>query len=198
MGRKVMILLVLMVMIMSGGCKGEVYKVGGSSGWTNNIDRLHYKNWAASKVFHVGDTLLFEYNKDFHNVVRVTHANFNSCNSTAPYATWVTGNDSFTITRPGHFYFICGFPGHCQSGQKVDVRVPKSGPSPAPRPSPKSPWTPRPSPKSPWTPSPSPKSPSPAVVPPAQSPKSGSPSFSVNSSWKLWVLSLVVFAKIAI
>ncbi|KAK4436938.1 Mavicyanin [Sesamum alatum] len=124
------------------------------------------------------DFAVFEYNKQFHNVVRVTHKNFNTCNSTSPYATWATGNDSFTVTRPGHFYFICGFPGHCHSGQKVDIRVPKDhehGPTPGPLPS-------GPSPRSP------PKS-GPSLGPPLQSPTSGCSSL---PSGKLWVFVIAV------
>ncbi|KAL0355227.1 UNVERIFIED_CONTAM: Mavicyanin [Sesamum radiatum] len=126
---------------------------------------------------------VFEYNKQFHNVVRVTHKNFNACNSTSPYATWATGNDSFTVTRPGHFYFICSFPGHCQSGQKVDIRVPKDhehGPKPGP--SPQSPPKLGPSPKSTSAPGPS-------SVPPVLSPTNGCSSL---PSWKLWVLLVAV------
>lgn len=79
---------------------------------------------------------MFEYNKEFHNVVRVTHKNFNTCNSTAPYASWATGNDSFPITKTGHYYFICGLPSHCQAGQRVDIRVTQRTPSQSPSPSP--------------------------------------------------------------
>lgn len=31
--------------------------------------------------------------------------------------------DSITLKRPGHMYFLCGAPSHCQAGQKVDVKV---------------------------------------------------------------------------
>lgn len=132
-------------------------------------------------------SLVFEYNKEFHNVVRVTHKNFNACNATAPYATWATGNDSFTITRPGHYYFICGFPGHCWAGQKVDIRVLQPpGPSP-----------------SPYSQSPTPRSPpevGPPIVdsvPPAISaspahPPKKSASSSLHSHSKLWLCVVVL------
>ncbi|KAL8100223.1 hypothetical protein AgCh_032466 [Apium graveolens] len=32
-------------------------------------------------------------------------------------------NDSITITKHGHHFFLCGVPGHCQAGQKVDINV---------------------------------------------------------------------------
>lgn len=66
---------------------------------------------------------VFEYNPQFHNVMRVTHAMYRACNTSAPLATFTTGNDSITITTKGHHFFFCGVPGHCQSGQKVDINV---------------------------------------------------------------------------
>ncbi|MCL7030365.1 hypothetical protein MKW94_011771 [Papaver nudicaule] len=70
--------------------------------------------------YHV---LLFTYNTEYHNVMQVTHPQYQNCNATAPLKTFTTGNDSITITRNGHYYYLCGFTGHCQAGQKVDIRV---------------------------------------------------------------------------
>ncbi|KAI3526745.1 hypothetical protein L1887_06007 [Cichorium endivia] len=120
---------VVMAVIMAAftmGIGGEVYKVGGSAGWTN-IGHVDYKTWASTKVFHVGDTIVFQYNKDFHNVARVTYTDFLTCHGAAPYSTFTSGNDSFPIVYPGHYYFICTIPGHCEAGQKVDIRVPVAG-----------------------------------------------------------------------
>ncbi|KAJ6430032.1 hypothetical protein OIU84_021445 [Salix udensis] len=72
---------------------------------------------------------VFEYNAQFHNVMRVTHAMYKACNTSAPLATYTTGNDSITIKTRGHHFFFCGVPGHCQAGQKS--RLPKY-PGPAP------------------------------------------------------------------
>ena len=119
---------------------------------------------------------VFEYNKQFHNVLRVTHQQFRDCNKTAPIATFTSGTDSFSVRRPGHFYFICGITDHCQTGQKVDIRVPKP-PSPAPAPAPFAPVVPLPSPGM-----------APAVAPAPK--KSGSSIVMVNKIW----LSLVVLA----
>ncbi|XP_047334089.1 mavicyanin-like [Impatiens glandulifera] len=118
---------------------GAIYNVGDSVGWTNN-GSFNYKSWSSTKTFQVGDTIVFEYKPQFDNVVRVTHKNFNSCNSTAGYYNLSSGADSITIMKPGHFFFISGFPGHCLSGQKVDIRVgsglqptsPAQSPAPSP------------------------------------------------------------------
>ncbi|KAL6191160.1 hypothetical protein ACLB2K_037551 [Fragaria x ananassa] len=98
------------------------YKVGDSAGWTT-IGNVNYKEWAATKTFRVGDVIKFTYNAQFHNVLRVTHAMYRSCNVSVPLESFSTGNDSITIKTKGHHFFVCGVPGHCQSGQKVDINV---------------------------------------------------------------------------
>lgn len=77
----------------------------------------------------------FEYNSQFHNVMRVTHAMYRSCNASVPLETFNTGNDSYTVKTKGHHFFLCGVPGHCQAGQKVDINVPRNLSSTAPTPS---------------------------------------------------------------
>ncbi|XP_059625386.1 chemocyanin-like [Cornus florida] len=189
LAKKAMVFLVLMA--VSGVSMGVVYKVGDSEGWTS-LGHVDYKSWALSKIFKIGDVIVFEYNNQYHNVIRVTHKNFNACNATAPYANFTSGNDSFTIKKGGHFYFICGVPGHCQAGQKVDIRVgtapdltlpPSSSSSPAPAApalGPSASSTPAPiddettvSPSQSTSPSPSPASSSPSPSP-SSSPNSAS------------------------
>lgn len=101
---------------------GAVYKVGNSAGWTT-IGKVDYRQWAATKTFQLNDIILFEYSSQFHNVMQVKHAEYKSCNVSSPIATHTTGNDSITITNHGHHFFLCGVPGHCQAGQKVDINV---------------------------------------------------------------------------
>ncbi|KAG8379364.1 hypothetical protein BUALT_Bualt07G0080900 [Buddleja alternifolia] len=188
MGRKEVMMYLALMIIMCGVVlsKGEVYKVD----WTNNPP-VPYKSWTAAHHFHVGDTILLEYNKEFHDVVRVSHKNFNTCNSTAAYARWATGNDSFTIKRPGHFYFICSFPHHCQSGQKLDIRVPPMdhGHGPILSPFPPSAQTP----SGPFPPSAQSPSGPVSAPPPLHSHKSGCSSSSLYASFfKYWVFLVAI------
>ncbi|KAJ4722808.1 3-isopropylmalate dehydratase large subunit-like [Melia azedarach] len=81
------------------------------------------------------DTIVFEYNNQFHNVKQVTDQDFQSCNATSAIAVYTTGSDSITLKTPGHYYFLCGFPGHCEAGQKLDIMVAPGSLSPSPRPS---------------------------------------------------------------
>ncbi|PWA57762.1 cupredoxin superfamily protein [Artemisia annua] len=105
--------------------KGEVYKVGGSAGWTANSDS-NYSDWASSKKFYLKDVLVFEYNATTDNVVLVTHSHYRSCNTSAPIKVYDSGNDTFTIKSSRHFFFTSNFPGHCEAGQKFYARAQKS------------------------------------------------------------------------
>lgn len=114
-----------------------------------------------------------------------TLTEFNGCNSKAPLSTYNSGNDAVELKKAGHFFYICGLPGHCEAGQKVDIRVLE--PSQAPSPSHSSP-----------SPSPAPSSnhshhnessapvPSPSAKAPTSPNKSSAPS--VKSSSGLFML----------
>ncbi|KAI5649116.1 hypothetical protein M9H77_35121 [Catharanthus roseus] len=137
LGLEKRVLLALILVLFSSSSLqlslGAVYKVGDSAGWTT-IGNVNYKQWAATKTFQIGNVILFQYNPQFHNVMQVTHPEYKACNATSPIATHTTGNDSIIITNHGHHFFLCGVPGHCQAGQKVDINVPRP-PSVAPSPS---------------------------------------------------------------
>ena len=118
----------------AGMAAAAVYEVGDKAGWTI-MGNPNYGAWAASKKFHVGDIVVFTYNKQFHNVMAVSKADYKNCDVTKPIATWSTGKDSVVLNTTGHHYFLCGFPGHCGLGQKVDVRVAASSAAPSAAPS---------------------------------------------------------------
>ncbi|KAI3668169.1 hypothetical protein L6452_43246 [Arctium lappa] len=119
----VAVVMTVMTTAFTAAMGGVVYKVGDSAGWTN-IGHVDYKSWASAKRFHAGDAIVFTYNRDFQNVVRVPYTGYLTCNGAVSYDTFTSGNDTFPIKLPGHYYFICTLPGHCESGQKVDIRVP--------------------------------------------------------------------------
>ncbi|CAN6719427.1 unnamed protein product [Malus baccata var. baccata] len=116
----------VMMMVLSGVCLGDVFKVGDYDGWTSR-GLVDYNKWASTK-------------DQFHNLMQVTKQDFESCNTTAAIAVYTSGSDTITLKRPDHYYFLCGAPGHCQAGQKVDIKVtlpiPQSSlasPNPAPQ-----------------------------------------------------------------
>ncbi|KAK8614650.1 hypothetical protein V6N13_068447 [Hibiscus sabdariffa] len=115
------VVMFILTMPLWGVSKGTIHWVGGFLGWTTIAAGLpiDYKLWASTRNFHVGDVVIFKYNKNFNNVVRVTHQNFKSCNATSPIVFYSSGSDTINLTKPGHYYFICSLPGRCLAGQKV-------------------------------------------------------------------------------
>ncbi|KAI3997363.1 hypothetical protein MKX01_003166 [Papaver californicum] len=105
----------------------EVYKVGDDIGWDAigvEFGMEFYKDWSSSRAFKIGDSIVFEYEPQLHNVVQVTHENYKKCNASSPIKIFTSGNDTIPIKTNGHFYYICGVPTHCEMyEQKVDIRV---------------------------------------------------------------------------
>ncbi|GAB2283497.1 hypothetical protein Dimus_018007 [Dionaea muscipula] len=91
------------------------YTVGGTGGWTFNVD-----GWPRGKHFRPGDILVFNYNPGFHNLVPVNKAGYDSCTAPRSARLLQSGKDRITLSR-GTSYFICTFPGHCRSGMKIAV-----------------------------------------------------------------------------
>ncbi|KAI0504832.1 hypothetical protein KFK09_015785 [Dendrobium nobile] len=141
--RKAGLLLAVTVALWAGPALsgGMIFTVGDSAGWTIG-NNLNYTQWAASKTFHVGDTLLFNYNNQIHNVLEVKEPDFNACKNSSAIKEYKTGKDSILITSIGHHYYICGFPGHCNFGQKVDVLAVGSSAAPSSSPTGLSPPSP--------------------------------------------------------
>ncbi|KAH9678670.1 hypothetical protein KPL71_025812 [Citrus sinensis] len=147
----------LTIMALFGAAMAATYTVGDDAGWTIQ-GHIDYSKWAEGKQFHVGDTLVFKYNKAMHDVRQVSHEDFQSCNAKAPIEEYTTGMDSITLKMAGHHYFLCGIPGHCQVGQKVEINVlpGASSPGESPAPSPSHNGSPAPSPSHTESPAPSP------------------------------------------
>ncbi|KFK31254.1 hypothetical protein AALP_AA6G088600 [Arabis alpina] len=113
--------LLILVAVFGVAAGGTVHSVGDSSGWT--IMDVDYKFWASSRTFQVGDSLVFNYNNDYHDVTEVTPNDFELCDPAKPLARYQTGSDIVSLTKPGYQQFICGVPGHCHMGQKLQILV---------------------------------------------------------------------------
>ncbi|XBJ11342.1 hypothetical protein VPH35_016052 [Triticum aestivum] len=83
----------------------------------------HVSQWASRIRFTAGDELKFQYSAAVHNVVEVSKTEHDSCNGSSPVATSPTGNDVVPLAAVGIRYFICGIPGCCNAGMKVEVNV---------------------------------------------------------------------------
>ncbi|CAN6297352.1 unnamed protein product [Urochloa humidicola] len=143
------LLVLTLGLAMAATSSAVIYKVGDNSGWTI-LGNINYTDWTTKKNFKVGDIIEFKYPQGIHNVLEVNKADYDSCSNSTPIATHTSGDDKIVIKRPGHRFFICGVPGHCAAGQKVNIRVLKQkssdAPSKAPAPAPARPAAASPSP----------------------------------------------------
>ncbi|MBA0563131.1 hypothetical protein Golob_008131 [Gossypium lobatum] len=139
------------------------HTVGGASGgWDTSTD---LQSWVASQTFAVGDNLIFQYTPN-HDVLEVTKADHDSCQTSSPLQTYTDGNTVIPLTSPGKRYFICGTLGHCSQGMQIEIDTLATSTPPSASPSPSSPPSASPSPSSPPSASPAPEtSPSPANTP---------------------------------
>ncbi|EFH51740.1 hypothetical protein ARALYDRAFT_905181 [Arabidopsis lyrata subsp. lyrata] len=68
------LLVITTFMALSVSCSSAtVYKVGDSDGWTTKDETYNYF-WVEDKEFHVGDSLVFEYDPLFNDVTQVSGA----------------------------------------------------------------------------------------------------------------------------
>ncbi|XP_022971067.1 blue copper protein-like [Cucurbita maxima] len=170
------------------------YTVGDSDGWEIGSD---VQSWAASKNFTVGDVISFVYSGN-HDVAEVKEVDFGSCSGSNPIEKHTGGNTAITLSTAGKRFFICGVPGHCTAGMKVQIdtlaassppQVSPSSPPPAspPQVSPSSPPPASPPPSStdaPPIPPPPSSTDAPPIPPPIVAPSSPPPASPPKSATK--------------
>lgn len=96
-----------------------VHPVGGNGAWDTTGN---YNAWSAKQKFSQGDSILFTYPSS-HDVVEVSKAGYDACSPSNAIATYTGGSTTAKLTTPGTHYFICGVPGHCSAGMKLEVSV---------------------------------------------------------------------------
>ncbi|KAL2650708.1 hypothetical protein R1flu_018836 [Riccia fluitans] len=114
------LILVLCMLLLAQSAAATDVPVGGTRGWNLGVN---YKTWAASARVKPWDNLFFKYDPRLHNVLVVSKADYYTCNTRNPLATYKSGKDYVKFTKTGTYYIICGVPRHCQSGMKVAVNV---------------------------------------------------------------------------
>jgi hypothetical protein len=89
----------------------------------------YLQDWLKDKSFAAGDSVVFKYDVGSHSVLTVDEAAYTACTLTSPKLTSITGDDSLKLD-PGPNYYICGIPGHCASGQKINITAAASASTP--------------------------------------------------------------------
>ncbi|KAK1375994.1 Phytocyanin domain-containing protein [Heracleum sosnowskyi] len=108
---------------ISPASAAEEFKVGDVDGWRQpdvNYTQM-YGLWTATKRFHVGDSLRFEYTND--SVLVVNKWAFYHCNITNASSVFTDGNTTINLDNAGPLYFISGDVEHCENGQRLAAEV---------------------------------------------------------------------------
>ncbi|KAK4435192.1 Lamin-like protein [Sesamum alatum] len=106
------------------------YTVGDDAGWKLGVN---YTQWAEGKDFRVGDKLVFMYNKDAHNLAKVSGDDFKQCVASNKSNILSSGNEEITLSAPGKKWYICSVADHCSKGMKLVITVSAAdGPAPPP------------------------------------------------------------------
>ncbi|KAL3693077.1 hypothetical protein R1sor_006728 [Riccia sorocarpa] len=118
--------------------RAETFNVGGAINWTINPN-FNYTVWAKNTSAMVGDSLLFTYNAESHDVKKVTAEQYATCDEKNYLELWNSGADTILLNSSGTWYFLCSKPQHCSLGQKLSIDVAssrsKAASSPSPSPS---------------------------------------------------------------
>ncbi|XP_038896386.1 cucumber peeling cupredoxin-like [Benincasa hispida] len=119
-----------------------VHDVGGTTGWTvpPSGGPAFYSDWAANKIFRVGDSLRFNFQTNNHDVFEVSKESFDSCTFNPTDDDIIrAGPATVTLNDTEMHYFVCTVGPHCSLGQKLSINVvsaaaggPISPSSPAP------------------------------------------------------------------
>ncbi|XP_059669093.1 mavicyanin-like [Cornus florida] len=104
----------------------------GDSAWSIPSTPHFYTNWSSSHSFCVGDTLLFDFESELHNVMQVSAREYESCTADYAFRTFTSGPATVPLIEKGVFYFVCSFSNYCTLGQKVTITVSKWSPGSAP------------------------------------------------------------------
>ncbi|XP_028753912.1 stellacyanin-like [Neltuma alba] len=131
--------IIVALSLLFSATEARQYHVGDSFGWNTPPNQTFYSDWASSKTFFVGDSLVFNWTGN-QNVADVTMAEYNNCTDVTSVFTGPSGT-VFTINllNPGRRYFICTVDDHCERGQKFSINVEwpiSSGLSPSAQPTP--------------------------------------------------------------
>ncbi|KAJ4960240.1 hypothetical protein NE237_020150 [Protea cynaroides] len=113
------IIVILLSSILFRCVTATNHTVGGPTGWGLTSD---VKNWASNTSFFTGDNLVFVYRPE-HDVIEVEEQGYAQCQIRSPIRTHNAGTTVIPLTYPGTRYFVCGKPGHCLEGLKLQVDV---------------------------------------------------------------------------
>ncbi|XP_023764313.1 umecyanin [Lactuca sativa] len=121
------ILLLLMAMVVASmefyQSAAREHVVGDSFGWIVPPNDDFYIIWSLHNVFKFNDALIFNFANGSHTVAEVTKEAYRNCDAGNPISLHTTSPARFTINSLGNHFYICTIGPHCNSHQKLAIRV---------------------------------------------------------------------------
>ncbi|WJX13835.1 hypothetical protein P8452_04180 [Trifolium repens] len=116
-------------------CSATQFIVGDSAGWVIPPNPTYYNNWTNSNFFREGDSLEFNMDTKFYNLIQVSQSEYDHCTSLEPLKVFNTSPINFPLKEKGVYYFICSVSNYCTLGQKITILVHEIAPQNPPTPS---------------------------------------------------------------
>ncbi|XP_073158529.1 early nodulin-like protein 14 [Henckelia pumila] len=100
------------------------FVVGGNKNkWQVPSSSDEFNKWASKIRFQIGDSIVLKYDSKKDSVLEVTEENYVNCNKSNPIEYYSDGNTKIALDKSGPFFFISGAEGHCEKGQKLEIKV---------------------------------------------------------------------------
>ncbi|PIN17650.1 hypothetical protein CDL12_09683 [Handroanthus impetiginosus] len=116
-------LAILVLLSIISFSEAREFVVGGKrSSWEVPSSPDEFNKWAEANRFQIGDSIVLKYGKN-DSVLEVTEADYKTCNKSNPIKSYNDGNTKITLDKSGPFFFISGAEGHCEKGQKLEIKV---------------------------------------------------------------------------
>ncbi|XP_059635865.1 early nodulin-like protein 14 [Cornus florida] len=96
---------------------------GKENSWKIPSSPDDFNKWAGKIRFLIGDSLVLTYDAKADSVLQVSEDDYKSCNKAKTIKSYNDGHTKIELDRSGPFFFISGAEGHCEKGQKLEVKV---------------------------------------------------------------------------
>ncbi|WMV60206.1 hypothetical protein MTR67_053591 [Solanum verrucosum] len=96
---------------------------GKENSWKIPSSPDEFNKWAEKTRFRIGDYIVLNYDPKSDSVLQVNEEDYNNCNKAQPIKSYQDGVTKILLDKSGPFFFISGANGHCENGQKLNVRV---------------------------------------------------------------------------
>ncbi|KAG5569465.1 hypothetical protein H5410_059231 [Solanum commersonii] len=96
---------------------------GKENSWKIPSSPDEFNKWAEKTRFRIGDYIVLNYDPKSDSVLQVNEEDYNNCNKAQPIKSYQDGVTKILLDKSGPFFFISGANGHCEKGQKLNVRV---------------------------------------------------------------------------